>query len=153
MFWSDSGFTLMPLDCLVLTGELTRDQMLDELRHTSSEFQRIGVPICYIEFGFAWNLADDEKARAVAPAHVEALIRDQERLGAGLLGEDDVRLRTDGIEVLFCHDSDVHVFHDVERLSLVAGWAERWISLGGSPSFWRRDPNTGGMRRTTPEVG
>jgi len=144
---------MMPLDCLVLTGELTRDQMWDELRHTAAEFQRVGALICNVEFGFAWNLADDEKARTVASAHVEALIRDHERLGAGLLGEDDVRLRVDGIEVLFCHDSDVHVFHDDERRSLVAGWVERWISLGGSPSFWRRDPKTGGMHRTTPEVG
>jgi hypothetical protein len=40
----------MPLDCLVLTGELTRGQRLDELRHTVSEFQRIGALICNLEF-------------------------------------------------------------------------------------------------------
>lgn len=36
----------MPLGCLVLTGELTREQMLEELRYIVSEFQR----------GRAWRL-------------------------------------------------------------------------------------------------
>ena len=142
----------MPLDCLVLTGELTREQMLEELRYTASEFQRVGVLMCNVEFGFAWQLADHEKVTSVAPADVEALIQDLERVNAGVLGEDDVRLRVDGIEVLFCHDSDVHVFHDDERLSLVLGWTNRWVALGGS-SFWRRDPKTGAMRRITPGLG
>ena len=104
--------------------------------------RRCGALICNVEFGFAWKLADDE-----------ALIGDPERLGAGVLGEDDVRLQVDGIEVLFCHDSDVHVFHNDERHSLVLAWANRWAAAGGSPSFWRCDPRTGGLRRTTPEVG
>lgn len=147
------GIDADAIDSLVLTGELTREQMQGELRHVVTELQRAGVLTCEVEFGFAWNLADDEKVSAVALVEVEAMVKDQEHLGAGVFGEDDVRLRMDGIEVLFCHDSDIHVLCKDERYRLVIGWADRWSALGYSRSFWRRDPKTGGMQRAVPDVG
>ena len=46
--------------------------MLDELRQVVSEFKQVGTLICELEFGFAWNLADDAKVRAVPSVETEA---------------------------------------------------------------------------------
>ena len=118
----------------LVTRRLSGEELRQELAGTLDLMRDAGIAACGIAFGFAWAFeyyADDSwEAESIQLERVWEKIEELETRGLGRFGDDDIVISIQGMELRFCHESDVHLtVHDRSELAetIELGWQQRGL--------------------------
>jgi len=130
----------------VLTYPLSEQQLRAELQHFVEFFSAKPVAACGVLFGSAWGIeyypGNEWLEEDVALGNLVAKVAGVEASGFGKLGHDDLFLNVQGLEFLFCNDSDIHISF-VEHQPDIEYFFERWKQLGFRPAEWLKTERHG----------
>ena len=130
----------------IITGILEEDRIRQELRYLIDYFSERGHESCEILFGFAWGNdyypGNEWPPVSVTFLNLESTISDVEQRNIGRLSTDDLFLTVDGLEFLFCHESDIHLSFETAT-PVIEHFYERWRMQEFQPSEWLHNTSKG----------
>lgn len=130
----------------ILTYPITREQMNNELLHVVEYFTEKGVKNCSVLFGSAWGNdyypGNEWPNEEVKLCQLVKKVKEVEATGIGAIGKDDLFVKLEGLEFLFCNDSDVHIHFSAHNEDIEHYYA-RWRELGYNPAEWRKNQENG----------
>ena len=130
----------------VLTHPLSGQQLRDELRYFVQFYSAKGIVSCSVLFGHAWGInyypTKDWLEEDVHLSNLLAKVEQVEASGLGRLGTDDLFLKLQGLEFLFCNDSDIHLIFSASHPD-VEYFFQRWKQLGFKPAEWLKTERHG----------
>jgi hypothetical protein len=114
------------------THPLSREQMLAEVSELCAKLALAGIERASVSFGWDSNIPIDEMwiDKQVAVSELASYLCKAEVTGAIQIGKSDVFIKSEEIEFVLCHESDLHVRG---THSLVAEIQRRWFNLGYEP--------------------
>ncbi len=132
----------------IRTSILEEEQIRGELGYLIKCFSEKGQESCEILFGYAWGVdyypGKEWSYESVKLSKLEVKISEVEQLEIGSLANDNLWVQVGGLEVLFCHESDIHILFKTTN-SEIEHFYERWLTLGFNPSEWIKDDPRGGI--------
>ncbi len=123
----------MDFKTTILTKVLEEDNYREQLTSIVNILDNHGFATAEILFGVAWgNEYRDWVPFNVAVSAIESEIAKAEDLKVGKLGDDDfyVTLGSEELEILFCHERDVHLsFNQNSKLveDILNSWREKGL--------------------------
>jgi len=122
-----------------LTRELSVSDLRSELGYIAEYLSSNGHNTGLVLFGFAWGNDYYETSsweeETIPLTELSAKVKTVESQDIGSLGSDDLFLKVGGIEVHFCHHSDIHLSFESPD-TVTEHFFDRWKSQGFEPVEW-----------------
>jgi hypothetical protein len=117
----------------VFSKILNREELILALNEITSILKKNNIDRIEISFGFMWGRDGDEWIDYdILTLEIIERIEKEENLNKGKLGKDDfwISIKEFEIEILFCHESDIHLCYNSENnitRTILDNWEEKNI--------------------------
>ncbi len=134
----------------ILTFELNKEQLNEELMFMVEYFTKKGIESCTVLFGFAWGIeyypGNEWQNEEIKLNQLISKVREVEATGIGTLGRDDLFVKVSEVEFRFCNDTDVHISFSKTNED-IEFYYSRWKQLGYQPAEWLKNQKNGPGKR------
>ena len=134
----------------ILTYPIAKEQVQNELSFFVKYFSKKGLLSCKILFGSSWGNeyypSNEWSYQEIEVSQLVQKVKEVETSGIGALSKDDLFIKINSLEFLFCNDSDVHIYF-TEANDEIEFFYARWKQLNYRPAEWIKNQNNGPGKR------
>ncbi len=111
----------------ITTPEFSRKTLIEDIDNLIKIFKRKNISSLKIMFGYAWAVfLNDWKEMTIDIDSLQGEIQKAEQAGHGELGDDDLYIYFDNLEIRYCHHGDIHLRYS-DRDDLIDEIIESWL--------------------------